>query len=462
MSEASFRRFGRLFWYLRLTLSNLVRKFEPTISKPYIVIKELQIRPFARPLLVWIAGIVLQTVFSCCAYSWVLLLFPVIALATACLTQRGQEHFCYETRWLWGTVFLSLLLFLSIQKTAYSQFGPSSGHSVSCLSRWAREEQQRLLEPIAKLNLTDEEKSVLSTITVGYRQVMNREVRDRFSVTGVAHVLAVSGFHVAIVCGFLSFLLSFLPRNGFGKWCRYLLNIVLLWIFVAVTGFAVSAVRAGLMLTLFLSGFVLERQVERYNILAASAFVILVYEPLYLFDIGFQLSYLAVFSILYFQPRLQRLVEIRNPFLLTPWRWITATLSAQVGTTFLSLYYFGRFSTVFLLTNLPLTLLATLLVPACLIWMLLPAGFPGVEWLQVVVEWLARCLLWTVDSFSRIPGAFFSFRFGFLMMLVAYGMLLSTILYGHTGRSRYLLVTLFLLLIIFLVRVIGNLKLCGI
>lgn len=426
------------------------------------MIKELQIRPFVRPLLVWIAGIVLQTVFSCCIFSWVLLLLPVIVLSTAGLALRGSEYFCYETRWLWGAVFLSLLLFFSIQKTAYSQFETSLEHPVSLLSRWARDEQQRLLEPIAKLNLTDEEKSVLATITVGYRQAMSREVRERFSATGVAHVLAVSGFHVAIVCGFLSFLLSFFPRNGFGKWLRYLLTIALLWTFVMVTGFAASAVRAGLMLTLFLTGLVLERLTERYNILAASAFSMLVYEPLYLFDIGFQLSYLAVFSILYFQPRLQRLMEIRNPFLLTPWRWITVTLSAQIGTTFLCLYYFGRFSTVFLLTNLPLTLLAMLLVPVCLVWMLLPAGFPGADWLQIVVEWLARGLLWIVDSFSRVPGAVFSFRFDFLTMLMAYGMLLSTLWYIHAGRSRYLLVTLFLLLIILLVRVIENLKLCGI
>ena len=123
------------------------------------MIKELQIRPFARPLLVWIAGIMLQTVFSCCTYSWVLLLLPVIILTTAGLALRGQEHFCYETRWLWGVVFLSLLLFLSIQKTACSQFEALSEHPASLLSRWAREEQQRLLEPIAKLNLTDEEKT---------------------------------------------------------------------------------------------------------------------------------------------------------------------------------------------------------------------------------------------------------------------------------------------------------------
>jgi len=85
---------------------------------------------------------------------------------------------------------------------------------------------------------------------------------------------------------------------------------------------------------MYLTGGVLDRRAERYNILAASAFCMLVYEPLYLFDIGFQLSYLAVLSILYFQPRLQALIKVHNPFLRTPWGWVTVTLSAQAGTTF--------------------------------------------------------------------------------------------------------------------------------
>ena len=101
-------------------------------------------------------------------------------------------------------------------------------------------------------------------------------------------------------------------------------------------------------------------------------------------------------------------------------------------------------------------------LPASLVYMFLPEWIPGYGWLQVGVEWLAHDLLWVVDAFSQVPGAVFSFRFDFPAMLVAYGMLLSILLYGHTGRSRYLLVILFLLLIILLVRVIEDLKQCGI
>ena len=100
--------------------------------------------------------------------------------------------------------------------------------------------QERLLEPFERLNLSKEEKSVLATITLGYRKEMDREVRRRFSVTGVAHLLAVSGFHVAVVCGFLSLLFSFLPKNSFYSWLRYLLTLCLLWSFVVITGLAAS------------------------------------------------------------------------------------------------------------------------------------------------------------------------------------------------------------------------------
>lgn len=88
---------------------------------------------------------------------------------------------------------------------------PCRNIRASLLSRWAREEQQRLLEPIAKLNLTDEEKSVLATITVGYRQAMSREVRNRFSATGVAHILAVSGFQWQSSVAFYLFFFLFSP-----------------------------------------------------------------------------------------------------------------------------------------------------------------------------------------------------------------------------------------------------------
>lgn len=421
-------------------------------------------RPFARPLLVWIGGIILQATGSCNQYAWILLLFPLGILGYSCIVPAGQgSGYQYVGRWVWGIVFLSLLFFLSIQKTAYSEVRQRTAHvSMQQIRQFAGDRQQELVEAFNELRLSDAEKSVLATLTIGYREAMDRDVRRRFSATGVAHILSVSGFHVAIVCGFLSFFCSFFPRNLFFNGLKYLLTMGVLWLFVVVTGLAASAVRAGLMLTLYLTGRLLRRKTDRYNTLAASAFCMLVYEPLYLFDIGFQLSYLAVFSILYLQPRFNRLIEVRNPLLATPWSWIGVTLAAQAGTTLLCVHYFSQFPVVFLFTNLPLTLLATLLIPAGLVWMLLPAGFPGCDLLQTAVEWLTRSMLAVVDAFSRVPFSVQPFRLGGWATVVGYSIFFFAFLYGHTKKPRHLLAALLLLLILSVLLLIEKLNRCGI
>ncbi|WP_229058633.1 MULTISPECIES: ComEC/Rec2 family competence protein [Parabacteroides] len=358
-----------------------------------------------------------------------------------------KNYWSYEFRWVWGVVFLLLLLSFSIQQTAYWQ-DRDERPAFSSASELAGQEQQRLLKPFERLHLSDEEKSVLATITLGYREGMSRDVKRRFSVTGVAHLLAVSGFHVAIVCGFLSLFFSFFPKNTFYRWLKFLLTISLLWGFVLITGFAASAIRAGLMLTLYLTGRTLRRRTDGYNTLAASAFCMLAFDPFYLFDIGFQLSYLAVLSILYLQPRLQKLIDVRNPLLAAPWGWITVTLSAQAGTTLLCLYYFRQFSLVFLCTNLPLTLLATFLIPTGLIWLMLPVGFPGYELLQHLVETMTHTLLQIVDAFSKVPGGTFSFQLDLFLTILGYGVAFFLLLFLQTRRPRFLFASLLLLLFI--------------
>ena len=259
--------------------------------------------------------------------------------------------------------------------------------------------RHKLVKQIEKLSLTDTEKATLSALTFGYKSAVDKETMSDFSTTGVMHIISVSGFHVAIVCAFISFLMSFFPNSIGFHLLRYGVTVAVVWGFVYVSGLSSPAVRAGLMLTFFLTGRVLSRRADSYNILAASAFIMLGYNPYYLIDTGFQLSYIAVFFILYLQPRLNRLIEIRNPILSTPWSWTTVTVAAQAGTTPLSLYAFGRFSLVFLLTNIPVAAIATLLIPLTLGWTIFSQLVPSLTWLQMIVEKLTRSLLWIVTSF---------------------------------------------------------------
>jgi competence protein ComEC len=418
------------------------------------MIKEIQKRPFVRPLFVWIAGIALQSFVSVGFYSFLFLLFPVVVLLASYLVgSRYQMAPVYGGRWVWGMMLLSILLFLSVQMTAYHE-GKAAATSPNRLQELAKAMQQRLIEPFDRLSLPDADKSVLAAITLGERQSMPRVVRTQFSVTGVAHILSVSGFHVAIVCSFLSLVLSFFCRGPMGKWIKYVLTIVFLWIFTAITGLAASSVRAAVMLMLYLTGRQLSYTTDGYNTLAASAFCMLVYNPFYLFDIGFQLSYMAVWSILFLQPRLNRLFIVKNPLLSTPWGCVTVTLAAQAGVTFLCLYYFGYFSLVFLFTNLPLTLIATLLIPMALFWIFLPPGFFLSDWLQFCIEKLTYSMMWVVETFSRIPGSTVTFHFSFVMMLISYLSLSLLFMYIVNKRPKLLTGSLLLLLIVLILMLI--------
>lgn len=476
--------------------------------------EEIQKRPFSRPLFLWITGILIQTYLPgyLVGILCVLLSGGVLFLSFG-RPEKAKGMLSFDHRWVWGLVFSVLFVSLAIGKTASAQrqeeeqakrhaaqtspwqANPPGGQRAgqlanrpagtsvylqrtqqtkraSKLSSKSREEnltgqsrkaikdarqiQQTLLADFDKLRLSDEEKSVLATLTLGYRQAMRRDLRKRFSVTGVSHLLAVSGLHVGIVCGFLTFLFTPLARRPAGRRLRYLLSLLCLWGYVWITGLAASAVRAGIMLSVYLVGRVLKRPSDRYNTWCAAAFCMLAYDPLYLFDIGFQLSYLAVFSILFFQPRLERLIPVRNPLIAVPWQWLTVTLAAQAGTTFLCLYYFRQFSWVFLFTNLPLSGLVTLLIPTGLLWIVLPRGIPGYGGLQSLVEMLTRSLLAVVDTFARLPGASYTGNWGMGSVCLGYAVCLFGMLYMLDRRPWQLLAALGGVLIILIGRVIDR------
>lgn len=400
---------------------------------------ELHRRPFTRPLLIWITGILLYVFFS-----YQLLTATAIVLSLVLLTAASSRGiFSYVGRWGWGCIFVFLLLALSVLVAANAERRLGQPHSPKwMLEQLALERQQQLVDTFDNLRLEESEKNVLATLTLGYRQAMDKEMNRSFALTGVSHILSVSGYHTMVVCTFLSLLLWFVPRNGWGDTIRCPLMILLLWGYVWLTGLSIPAVRAGLMMSLYLVGQLLNRNGDSYNTLAASAFCMLVYQPFYLFDIGFQLSYVAVWFILYLQPRLDRLINVHNPLLATPWGWITTTIAAQLGTTFLCLYYFGQFSTVFLFTNLPLMLISSLLIPLGLVYALLPAGWLGHDWLQASVEWLVRVMVWIVERFAASPVAAVRFDFGFLSLLAGYTVLFLFLAYGYKRRPWILLTAL--------------------
>lgn len=409
------------------------------------MINELRKCPFARPLLLWISGILFYVFlpFQC------IMLFLLAALLLLMLFSKKEEPPAYSNRRDWGIVFAVLLLSLSILFTAWNDMREGESAWLSLLLHDAALLRESLLSRLETLPLAEKDRDVLGAMLLGDTTMLDREVRLQFSVTGVAHILSVSGFHVAVVCGFFSFLLKPLPSTGVFRWIKYTATMLLLWSFTLISGLAPPSVRAALMLSFFLTGQVINRSTDGYNTLAASAFIMLVYNPFYLFDIGFQLSYIAVWFILLLYSPLERLLEIRNPLLSEPYGWIVVSVAAQAGTSFLCLYYFNQFPVLFLLTNLPFSLVSMLLIPAGLIYMLLPAAFPGVELLGWGLAQMMNFLLYIVESFSVFPWATFIIPFDFFDLILAYVFLFLLVSFVYRKQPLYLILSCFFLAILF-------------
>lgn len=207
---------------------------------------------------------------------------------------------------------------------------------------------QRLKTGIRDTNAS----AVASTLILGYKADLSNDVLQAYSKTGTIHVLSVSGAHVAIIYALISFLLGIFNYHQRGRWLNASLAIVLIWAYALLTGFSPAVCRAALMISLFIIAKTFYRHVSTLNILAASAFLLLLLNPFLLADVGFQLSYLAVFGLLAFQPIIYQQLQINNKWLNKLWYLCSASIAAQLITFPLSVYYFHQFPVYFLVSNL--------------------------------------------------------------------------------------------------------------
>ncbi|MBC8052445.1 MAG: ComEC family competence protein [Sphingobacteriaceae bacterium] len=194
--------------------------------------------------------------------------------------------------------------------------------------------------------------SVASTLILGYKAELSREVLSAYSKTGTMHVLSVSGMHVGIVFYILNAMLWFMNRNKKLRILRAVIIISLIWFYSLITGFSPSVCRAALMLSMYVLGKAVYRSSNSYNLVATSAVFLLLYNPYFLLDVGFQLSYLAVLGLIYFYPKIYHLFYIRNWIGDKIWSYVALSCAAQLATFPLAMYYFHQFPVYFLLSNL--------------------------------------------------------------------------------------------------------------
>lgn len=271
-----------------------------------------------------------------------------------------------------------------------------------------------------------DENAVAKGLILGDRTSIDSEVSRKFGNTGAMHVLAVSGLHVAILVQILTYVLA-LFRKWISKKRALLCALIIVWIYAAMTGFSPSVARSALMFTLLAGSTLQEKNYIPLNSLALSAILLLFWNPHYLYDIGFQLSYLAMVGIFLFYQPLSKLFYSKWKWVQTAWEGTMVGIAAQVMTLPLTLYYFHQFPNYFVLTNLGLMIFSFLVLAFGI-------ALFAVVWLPLLPKLIAflltlslTAMLWIIDFVDSIPGSVsMAFELHPLQVLILFILILAT------------------------------------
>lgn len=249
-----------------------------------------------------------------------------------------------------------------------------------------------------KLLKDDNAFAVASTLILGYRSDLSAETLAAYSKTGTIHALSVSGMHVGIIYLVLNWALGWMDRKIWLKWSKVLLLLLLIWGYAVLTGCSASVLRSAIMLSIFIFAKAVHNQANSYQILYFSAFCLLLYNPFFFWDVGFQLSYLAVLGLIYLQPKLEQLIHFKPFWLRKLWSLISLSVAAQLFTFPLSSYYFHQFPVYFILSNLFIVLPVTLLMYIGILLLLF-----RLYWIAPLFEWLIIFMNRGLEKIAALP-----------------------------------------------------------
>jgi len=304
-------------------------------------------------------------------------------------------------------------------------------------------------DSVFKAYLTDrDEYGVAKAMIVGMRDDIDSELLESYSASGAIHVLSVSGMHVGILFLVLSVLLKWIKTNiKYGNWIFTIIILILLWTYAVFTGLSSTVLRATVMFSFIQIGTTINRKHNIYNILAVSALVLLCYNPYWLVDVGFQLSYLAILGIVYLHPYLNQLINPTNPIIRVLWEGTIVCFAAQLFTAPLSIYYFHQFPSYFLIANPFVAFFSFGILPIGLL-LLIFACIPIVaDVLAFVLKWSCLLLNETIFGIEKLPlSTLKGFSISVPELLAWYAIIFLSIAFFRHSELKYLRVSVLLLI----------------
>jgi len=309
--------------------------------------------------------------------------------------------------------------------------------------------RQYSIEMIQKF-VSKDAQGLAQAILLGDKSNLDIETKNSFANAGAVHVLAVSGLHVGIIAYLLNFIFQMIFK-GNKRNVGIVLIVAILWLYALITGFSPSVTRAVLMFSILIGAQLFSKNYHPINSLAFAALILLMWNPLYLFDPGFQLSFLAMLGIFLVYAQLENLVYIKQPILKKAWQGTAVGLSAQLLTFPLSLYLFFQFPNYFVLSNLGVMLFANIILAggiALVVFGAIPFLNTGIAWvlsvailgLILIVDWVQSIpgsvaqgfqpsIIWTIGIYGLIIYFIIGFkkRLHLIIGLIAFSVMVSFI-----------------------------------
>ncbi len=295
---------------------------------------------------------------------------------------------------------ISGTLWVNAQKWMLLDIKPKQSHSLIALQR-----RKRLLDLYNKWGLSGQELGIVSAVTLGSKDELSRETKEIYSKSGASHVLAVSGLHVGIIYLILSVIFSIFMNRGRLRWIKEAIIVLILWYYAVLIGLPISIVRSLIMFSMVALSRGLYREGSSLNSMAFAALLILFFDPKSLYEVSFQLSFSAVFSIILLQNRVAKLVKFKTAIGRYINEIISVSIAAQIGTAPLVIYYFSNFSTYFLITNLiviPLMFVVVLL--SMILWIVSVIPFIR-SFIILLLSLTVKFVNFFLDYITKLPGS---------------------------------------------------------
>ena len=239
------------------------------------------------------------------------------------------------------------------------------------IRKWAASWRKTLISRLKNKGFDSKSFAIFKGLLLGEKSSIDNALRQDYGRAGVLHILAISGLHIGILLWLLNFVFKWLERIKYGIIIKSIFIITLLWLYALLTGLSPSVVRAVTMFSFVTIGIHLKRGTYILNTFFAALFILLLFNPFYIYSVGFQLSFAAVFGIVLFQPVLARIIIVEHRVLRYFWQLFTVSMAAQISVLPLSLHYFHQFPGLFIVSNLVLIPVLTIIIGVGIIILIL-------------------------------------------------------------------------------------------